>query len=700
MLRKTKNHWFSLLIIIIVFVFSISSFIYAAWQEPSLSPPDGNVAAPLNVGNVGQSKMGGLILNTGGASNGLIVQSGNVGIGTLNPDSGAILNLDSRGTGNDLQIRMRNKLSAEIGDQYSSITSRRLGSGRSELLFGTTSGGIHNTRVTIDDNGNVGIGTSNPGAKLEIAGQIKITGGIPGVGKVLTTTDASGLASWQTPSSTSLPPGQASDTLRHDGTGWVANNILQNNGTGVGVGIANAGGRLTVHALGPGANPDSALVLIRNGGGGFPTYFRIGQDNILVVNNSNEDTLFLDDGNMGIGAAPSYFASGNNLEIAGQIKITGGIPGVGKVLTSDSNGLASWQNPSGGGGLPSGTANQTLRHNGTDWVANSFLYSAGNKVGIGDISPTALLSVSTETGGPFAVGTRSLQVGNTDFIVAWNGNVGIGEAPYEENNYFGDYTDKRLVVSGGSIVGEQNLYVQSPLSPSIVVGVGELQYALQNWQGKTVYGIGWDAASGKIGVSMPSGTTFGYWQWSGNPINVFVSGSLGVGTGGVTDNELIARLAVRTPLSGPGPNAFQVPFAINSSDVWTKFYNVSGSNNSVIQVMAGGNETGFGSTGYNLLLNPNGGNVGIGAGAPSTKLHIANTAIDGDIVRLQDSDGSCLLNPEAGTLNITCSSDARLKTGITSTGSVLGKMMGLKIRDFIVKSSGKNQRFNLCLKYL
>ena len=56
---------------------------------------------------------------------------------------------------------------------------------------------------------------------------------------------------------------------------------------------------------------------------------------------------------------------------------------------------------------------------------------------------------------------------------------------------------------------------------------------------------------------------------------------------------------------------------------------------------------------------------------------------------MQDSDGSCLLNPEAGTLNITCSSDARLKTGITSTGSVLGKMMGLKIRDFIVKSSGE-----------
>ena len=47
--------------------------------------------------------------------------------------------------------------------------------------------------------GNVGIGTPSPGAKLEVAGQVKITGGAPGTGKVLTS-DAAGLASWQTPS--------------------------------------------------------------------------------------------------------------------------------------------------------------------------------------------------------------------------------------------------------------------------------------------------------------------------------------------------------------------------------------------------------------------------------------------------------------------------------------------------------------------
>ena len=45
---------------------------------------------------------------------------------------------------------------------------------------------------------NVGIGTTTPVAKLDIVGNIKITDGTEGLGKVLTS-DANGMASWQSP---------------------------------------------------------------------------------------------------------------------------------------------------------------------------------------------------------------------------------------------------------------------------------------------------------------------------------------------------------------------------------------------------------------------------------------------------------------------------------------------------------------------
>jgi len=54
----------------------LMAFYVVAWQEPVETPPEGNVSAPLNAGNVGQSKEGGLILNTGGALIGLIVDTG------------------------------------------------------------------------------------------------------------------------------------------------------------------------------------------------------------------------------------------------------------------------------------------------------------------------------------------------------------------------------------------------------------------------------------------------------------------------------------------------------------------------------------------------------------------------------------------------------------------------------------------------
>jgi hypothetical protein len=88
------------------------------------------------------------------------------------------------------------------------------------------------------------------------------------------------------------------------------------------------------------------------------------------------------DGNVGVGK--KYPTA--KLEVAGQVKITGGSPALGKVLTSDAAGLATWQTPSGGG-------------SDSDWIINgSDMYSgvSGN-IGIGTTTPFAKITVADGT---------------------------------------------------------------------------------------------------------------------------------------------------------------------------------------------------------------------------------------------------------------------------------------------------------------
>ncbi|PHS03712.1 MAG: hypothetical protein COA88_15330, partial [Kordia sp.] len=140
---------------------------------------------------------------------------------------------------------------------------------------------------------------------------------------------------------------------------------------------------------------------------------------------------------------------------AGQIKITDGTHGAGKVLTSDANGLATWTTPGAGtSNLADGTAvGNTPYWDGTKWAATSSnLFNNGTNVGIGTTSPTSQLDIlgTTESRSRFRYGseTAGLTIGNwsgeayvynelnTDLVFGTNsitrvrikndGNVGIG----------------------------------------------------------------------------------------------------------------------------------------------------------------------------------------------------------------------------------------------------------------------------------
>ncbi len=135
---------------------------------------------------------------------------------------------------------------------------------------------------TIFDNGNIGIGTETPGAKLEVAGQVKITGGEPGADKILVS-DADGLASWKpyidvdtanvyntsvVLNGTDLEVTDGGGTLIADlssladsGKWEIAGNNIHNSNSGnVGIGIATPAYNLTV------SNPVSPTIAIGHSG--------------------------------------------------------------------------------------------------------------------------------------------------------------------------------------------------------------------------------------------------------------------------------------------------------------------------------------------------------------------------------------------------------------------------------------------------
>ncbi len=166
LINRVLDRSVSMAQLVVLGIAVIATISYAlAWNPPSANPPSANADAPLNVGSAGQSKSGGLLLNTGGAPIGLVVQNGNVGIGTASPTqklhvkgSGAQY-IVLEGTG-DMDILSR--YTNGTYDMYSGLLGASAGPGK----WGVYNNGA--PRMVIDTAGNVGIGTTSPGQRFEI----------------------------------------------------------------------------------------------------------------------------------------------------------------------------------------------------------------------------------------------------------------------------------------------------------------------------------------------------------------------------------------------------------------------------------------------------------------------------------------------------------------------------------------------------
>jgi trimeric autotransporter adhesin len=145
-ISKNIGYWTS--VVVVGITLGLALQFAKAWTEPTLPPPGGNVGAPLNTSGIGQFKEGGLMIHTAPVDaehpNGLIVQNGNVGIGTTtNPAR----KLEVNGI-----LRLPDNNQIEWGGPKNYI----YGNNASNLLSFTTNGV---ERMKIDSNGNIGIGT-------------------------------------------------------------------------------------------------------------------------------------------------------------------------------------------------------------------------------------------------------------------------------------------------------------------------------------------------------------------------------------------------------------------------------------------------------------------------------------------------------------------------------------------------------------
>jgi hypothetical protein len=240
-------------------------------------------------------------------------------------------------------------------------------------------------RISILDGGNVGIGNTNPLAKLDINGQIKITGGTPGVGKLLES-DATGLATWSDKSASFLPTGASGNTLRHTGVGWTANSLLYNNGTNIGIGTTNPSSKLEVLSSGYGILQNDGTVSVgtytSSTGGWIGT--KTNHPLHFFSNNSAERMTLSTSGNFGIGTTNPNAS----IEVARGTGVGGTAQFNGTNYTSHIN-YSTTEDTYLRGGKTSSKVFINDQANG-----NVLLAGGGGNVGIGTPNPSSKLEVN------------------------------------------------------------------------------------------------------------------------------------------------------------------------------------------------------------------------------------------------------------------------------------------------------------------
>jgi hypothetical protein len=359
----------------------------------------------------------------------IVPDGGNVGIGTTSP--GTILAVRDPGTGlgftNAAGGNLNIGLLAGTGSSLGYIFQRA----NADLIFGT-----NNTEtLRILANGNVGIGTSSPDAKLHVVGSIAVIDSISNpaiyIGEAFTGGNY-GYLTWD----------RASDLLQL-GTQTFGPTVTINESGNVGIGESSPSERLVVAGQGTGRMlvgdvgfGDGYTGLSMNGVLSSTNYNLLGSpgQNHLWINRATGGNIYFREGNtdqVTIQATTGNVGIGNTNPAAGKLQVSYtnpvGVPAAGIAGHAIAAGTSGYG--AAIGVLTSGNVYlQATRWDGLATNYDLLLQPNGGNVGIGMTDPAYQFEVGKTTGGTLAVSTT--------------GQAGLNVSPLIPTINFLGYLDK------------------------------------------------------------------------------------------------------------------------------------------------------------------------------------------------------------------------------------------------------------------
>ena len=318
------------------------------------------------------------------------------------------------------------------------------------------------------------------------------------------------------------------------------------------------------------------------------------------------------------------------------------------------------------GPFVTGTAGQSLRHDGTSWLANSLLFNDGTNVGIGTTAPSTLLHINHPTEArmrlTYAGNSGGLNIGSSALeAFVWN----------EENNsiVFATNNARRMTIAAGGNVGIGTATPYDVLDVNGNIRLGKWSDAGSRYIGYSdgdqsvannpVAGMEIESQAVLPGQNYSQNLHF-YTHHHGNTpgkrMTIQYDGNVGIGTTTPSSNLHVKNLGNSSPIGAAGNWAATIE---NNSDV-------SGQNGLFVANRWGGDAStifevgsywsGFGEA-YTPALTVKGDrNVGIGTATPSAKLDVVGTTeLNGAVAIIDGSEdaGKVLTSDASGNASWT-----------------------------------------------